>query len=148
MLMTPTINTAITKILPLLKEFEGFRSEPYYCLANKLTIGWGRTIGVKKGDTTTPYDEEPWMVEYLEDLSVQLLALHPNLTISQLAALLSFVYNIGLGQYTTSTMKKLLDKGKTMDAANEFPKWNKVKGKVSEWQTQRRAKEREVFLSA
>jgi lysozyme len=146
--MTPLIKAAVERILPLLKEFEGFRANTYYCLGKKLTIGWGRTINVKKGDTTTPHEEEPWLVEYLEDLAVQILAIHPHLTVNQLAALLSFIYNIGIGQYSSSTMRKLLNKGQVVDAAGEFPKWNKVLGKVSDWQIKRRAKEREVFLSA
>lgn len=146
--MTPLINQAVQRILPVIKEYEGFVGHAYRCPANKLTIGWGRTMGVKEGDVTTPHEEEPWLIQYLEDLAVQLLALHPFLTYNQLAALLSFTYNIGIGAYSKSTLRKLMNDYKVVDASNEFAKWNKGGRKVLAGLTKRRAKEREVFLNA
>jgi lysozyme len=138
---------AINRILPHIKKYEGFRPNPYLCPAKKLTIGWGRTHDVTPTSATTPYEEEPWLITYLEDLATQITAIHPHLTLNQLAALLSFVYNIGITQYTRSTLRKHLEEGKVMLAANELLKWNKGGGKVLTGLVKRREAEREIFLS-
>ena len=34
----------LSKLIPMLKRHEGFRSKPYRCTAKKLTIGYGRNL--------------------------------------------------------------------------------------------------------
>ena len=77
------------------------------------------------------------------------------LTQNQFDALVSFAFNVGsdidadtiaegLGD---STLLKKLNRKDYLGAANEFLKWNKCKGVVSKGLTNRRTRERELFLS-
>lgn len=62
-------------------------------------------------------------------------------------ALVSFAYNVGLGNFGGSTLLKKLNMGDIQGAAKEFPKWNKAGGKVLSGLTKRREAERRLFLS-
>lgn len=64
----------------------------------------------------------------------------------QFAALVSFAYNVGLGNLGKSTLLKLLNAGDYAGAADEFLKWNKAGGKVLAGLTRRRKSERNLFL--
>lgn len=66
---------------------------------------------------------------------------------NQFDALVGFTYNLGAGALRGSTLLKLLNAGDINGTADEFPKWNKVAGKVLEGLTKRRMKERQLFLS-
>ena len=64
-----------------------------------------------------------------------------------MAALVCFVYNIGMGAFKKSTMLKLLNEGKIGEAAGQFPRWNKDNGKEVQGLTNRRLDEQKLFLS-
>jgi lysozyme len=70
------------------------------------------------------------------------------ITQNQADALISLAYNIGEGNFGKSTLLKKLNAGDYRGASNEFPKWNKAKGKVLKGLTRRRAEERALFLRA
>jgi lysozyme len=61
-------------------------------------------------------------------------------------ALVSFVFNVGGGAYTRSTMKRLLEAGDKKGAGEQFLRWNKIGKKVSRGLTLRRQRERLFFL--
>jgi len=61
------------------------------------------------------------------------------------AALISFCYNCGLGNYRISTLKKRVDAEDWEGAATEIVKWNKAAGRVLPGLTRRRQAEA-VFL--
>jgi lysozyme len=77
-------------------------------------------------------------------------------TQNQFDALVSFAYNVGSDIDTDtlaeglgdSTLLKYLNAGNLGAAADEFPKWNKAKGKILPGLTRRRKAERELFLAA
>lgn len=56
----------------------------------------------------------------------------------RIAAVLSWVYNLGLGSYRNSTFKKRIDKENWSSAYYECLRWNKAKGKVLRGLTRRR----------
>ncbi|MDH5654208.1 MAG: lysozyme [Gammaproteobacteria bacterium] len=70
-----------------------------------------------------------------------------KLTANQYDALVSFVYNIGSGAFSTSTMLKLLNQGKYDKAAAEFPRWVNVGRKQVAALVARRAQEQSLFLT-
>lgn len=70
-----------------------------------------------------------------------------QLTQHQFDALISFDYNLGIGNLKSSTLLKKVNANLIQDAANEFLKWNKCKGKVLKGLTLRREAERTLFLS-
>lgn len=111
-----------------------------------ITISWGLTY---HADGTPIQLGETWTLEYATEVKAKvlsgflskLLGLSPTLAtenILRIAAVLSWVYNIGLGNYRISTFKKRIDSKDWEGAASECLKWNKAKGKVMKGLTIRR----------
>jgi lysozyme len=59
----------------------------------------------------------------------------------RIAAVTSWVYNCGLGNYRISTFKKRIDSADWSGAAEECRKWNKAAGRVLPGLTRRRTAE-------
>ena len=70
-----------------------------------------------------------------------------GLTDNQCAAILSFVYNIGVNAFINSTFKKKLQNSTFKDAAGEFDVWVFAKGKKSNGLIRRRLAEKDLFLT-
>lgn len=136
----------------LIKEFEGFRSTAYICPAGVVTVGYGTTringTPVELGTKITTDEAEQFLEQ---DLKVFESAVNQNviveITQNQFDALVSFVYNIGIGNFKKSTLLKKLNAGKIKEAADEFLKWNKAGGKTLAGLTKRRKAERKLFLT-
>ena len=75
---------------------------------------------------------------------------HPKypLTQHQKAALVSFVFNVGRGNFQNSTMLRLLNTNQIDAAAQQFARWNQAGGKVLRGLVNRRAYEKQMFLTA
>ena len=146
--MTDNTEPAIYIAMPLIKKYEGFHAEPYICPAGVLTIGWGRTHDIEHGDKTTEVAEDFWLIDYLidEDKQINKLVKVP-LSKNQRAALLSFVYNLGIKQFADSTLLKMLNEGKYFEAACQFERWKHSNGKVLRGLVRRRADEANLFCS-
>ncbi len=134
--------------ISLVKYFEGCRLKAYRCPAGVLTCGWGTTEGVTEGAEWTQEEADQRLVE---DLSIfetrvkRLLLLDP--TPNQLAALVSFAYNVGTHNLRESTLLRLFNAGDMQGAADQFPRWNKANGKVLPGLVARRDAERRLFLT-
>lgn len=135
----------------LIKKFEGFSAKAYPDPGSKdgypWTIGYGHTRGVKRGDIITQQQATEYLakdiIAYEDEVKSQVkIALNQN----QFDALVSFVYNIGPGQFETSTMLKLLNVGDISGAAQQFPRWNKNDGQIIKGLVRRRQAEMEWFL--
>jgi lysozyme len=67
----------------------------------------------------------------------------------QYDALVSFVYNVGVGAFERSTLLRLINQGKYAAASEQFLRWNKitVNGNVSEdpGLSNRRSSEKALF---
>ena len=109
------------------------------------TIGWGSTGSEVRPDTV-------WTVEQAEQAvdrellytATKLLKLSPSLSTAldrRVAAIVSFGYNCGLGNYRISTLKKRVDSGDWSGACEEIVKWNKAAGRVMPGLTRRRVAE-------
>ena len=134
--------------IDLIKKWEGFRSEPYYCSAGVLTIGWGTTNFPK--NTKTISEEKATL--YLErDLRAFYQAVVESVFVpineNQLSALISFTYNVGPAAFKRSTLLKRLNDREYLKAADQFLKWNKANGRVLRGLTNRRRDERRLFLN-
>jgi lysozyme len=66
---------------------------------------------------------------------------------SHFDAMVSFSFNVGLGNLQSSTLRMKYSRGEYEAAADEFLKWNKAGGKILAGLTRRRAAERALFLS-
>jgi lysozyme len=62
-------------------------------------------------------------------------------------ALVSFSFNVGLGNLQRSTLRIKTNREEFFDAADEFLKWTKAGGKVLLGLVRRRQDERAVYLS-
>jgi lysozyme len=135
------------KAIDLIKKYEGFSARPYKCPAGVLTIGYGRTIDVRPYEITTEEAETIWLDKYVKTIADQILALvNVDLSNNQTCALIDFVYNLGIGNFKSSTLLRKINQGDFSAAANEFLKWNKAGGIVLKGLENRRIAERMLFL--
>ena len=141
--------TAIDILINLLKEFEGCKLTAYQCPAGIWTIGYGCTgREVCKGLTWTQSNADEHLLDRAKEAMAQLLSASPALeteTPQRIAALASFVYNLGIGNYKKSSLKMRVDQKNWKSAQTEIVKWNKAGGKVLAGLTRRRAKESELI---
>ena len=140
----------------LITKFESCCLKAYRCPAGVPTIGFGHTSGVKMGDTVTMEKALQLLEEdvtvFARSLEKVLDAIEAHINQNQFDALVSFVFNIGMGNFMKSTMFDLLEKNESPEViAKEFAKWNKARqgGRLVELKglTKRRSAEKELFLT-
>jgi lysozyme len=133
--------------IELIKEFEGLRLKSYKDAVGIWTIGYGSTgkdIGPNLIWTEQQcLDRLRHNVEEFERAIERLVTV--NLTENQFSALVCFVYNVGAGNFKSSTMLKLINKSDFAGAAIQFLRWNKAGGKVLDGLTRRRQAEKDLF---
>ncbi len=146
--------------LDLIKKFEGLRLKAYLCPAGVWTIGYGHTKGVYPGMVITQELADKFLVDDVWNFEREVESLvHVPVTQGQFDALVSFAFNVGsdidedtiaegLGD---STLLKHLNVRHYNLAADEFPKWNKVRGRDGVLRPERglvlrRSAERALFL--
>ncbi len=139
----------------LIKPFEGYheRLPDGGCCAypdpgtggEPWTIGWGSTgKNINKHTVWTLKQAEDALAEHVLYFCTGVLKLSPGLLNAeprQLAAVISFAYNCGLGNYRISTFKKRVDAKDWVGARHEIKKWNKAAGRVLPGLTRRREAE-------
>ena len=137
------------RALDLIKGFEGYSSEKYYCPAGKLTIGYGHAIAPQEDfpDFISQEEAENILKQDVNELLGALRQLLPQpLPAHQRDALLSLAYNIGLYAFEKSTLLRLLRAGDVEGAARQFDRWVYIKGVKSKGLANRRAREKAIFL--
>lgn len=147
----PTIRQAVATItatgLLALGAHEALRTEAYLDPVGIPTLCYGSTKGVRMGDSRTKQECVTMLHTEAQEFAngVARLTTVP-LTQPMMDSLTSFTYNVGLGAYSTSTLRRKLNAGDYCGAADQFPRWNKAGGRVLRGLTKRRADERAVFL--
>lgn len=132
----------------LIKNFEGRSLKAYKCPAGKWTIGYGHTASAREGMTITAEEAEALLDRDLQFFEAGVAkAVKVKIRQAQFDALVSFAFNLGLGNLKSSTLLKKLNAGDDSGAAEEFLRWKFVKGKESAGLLRRRKAERELFLS-
>jgi len=135
--------------IELIRTFEGFRAKPYLCPAGKPTVGYGHTKNVRMTDQ--PISESlavQLLREDVAEVAAGILArVMVPLTQRQFDALISFTYNVGIGNLSSSTLLRKLNAGDYAGAAAELLRWDKAGGKQLPGLRARRQAEREMFLS-
>lgn len=115
----------------LLMDIEGFEEKPYKDLAGHPTIGFGHKI--KPGevfDTITKYTGIMIMMEDAKPFENFINYYVPvDLTQNQFDALVIFLFNIGDGNFSKSTVYTNLKLGRFEEATVPWAKWINV----SEW---------------
>ncbi len=139
----------------LVKPFEGYarRLPDGNCVAypdpgtgaKPWTIGWGCTgPDINPGTIWTQQKAQIELDKHLIYFYQELLKQSPSLASApdlKAAAVISFAYNCGLGNYRISTFKKRIDAQDWTGASQEILKWNKAAGRVLAGLTRRRQAE-------
>lgn len=110
----------------LIQSFEGYRGEAYLCPAGVWTIGYGHTANVRQGDTVTRQQADILLQEDLKWAEDTVNSQNLNLSQLQFDALVSFVYNVGAGNFRNSTLLKYL-KQDTLPRTTLESEWKKWK---------------------
>jgi lysozyme len=124
-----------------IKRFEGYarrlpddRCVPYLCSAKVLTIGYGSTgEGVRPGAVWTRGQADARFQKDLAKFAAGVFALSPGLrdaTEGQQAAIISFAYNLGLGAYKNSTLRRVVNREDWPEAQRQLMRWTRAGGKV------------------
>ncbi len=150
------------RVIEMIKHHEGVRYTAYRCPARLWTIGVGHVIDpmharVPFADRLSLDLSHDWARRLSEaevdDILAKDLArfeagvdrLCPKTTPGQRGALVSFAFNVGLGNLQRSGLRMKHNRGD--DVADEFMKWTKAGGKVLPGLVKRRKDELALYLS-
>jgi len=143
----------------LVMDSEGFVPHPYVDPASggePITIAFGSTHycdGTKVTMSDSLVSQEDGEAMLLCTLNTHVLpsiqqVVTSDINQNQLDALGDFVYNLGIGNFKSSTLlKKVNTDSSDATIADEFAKWNKAGGKVMNGLTIRRQKESDLYFS-
>lgn len=132
--------------IDLIKEYEGLHLTPYLCPGGIWTIGWGHTRTVYKGMQITQNEAEILLRQDLQNVELAVMqAVTVPLNENQFSALVSFAFNVGLGNFQRSTLLKLLNRGWYEQVPAQFMRWNRARGEVLGGLSRRRAAEARLW---
>lgn len=138
----------------LIMQFEGLKLSAYQDSVGIWSIGYGNTFyedgkPVKKGDIIThnrAIELFNLIVKRFEVGVDELVT--SNVNQNQFDALVCLSYNIGLGNFKSSSLLKMVNKSPNDTTIYlQFLRWNKAKGKVIEGLTRRRMAESNLYKS-
>ena len=139
--------------LDLIKLYEGYSSSPYLCPAQHWTIGYGAIWGMDDKRVTEDHpDINEDQADYLlrRDVKKSEMAVLRHIRVpledGQFNALCSFVFNLGSGALQSSTLRRKINRGDYIGAANEFPRWVYAGGRKLKGLVRRREHERSMFM--
>ena len=151
----------------MIKHHEGVRMRPYRCPALLWTVGVGHVIdpshiAVKYEERRTLPLPDGWdrsltmgevdaiLAQDLARFERGVARLCPAATShkGQFDALVSFAFNVGLGNLQRSSIRMRYNRGDVEGAADAFLMWTKAAGKVLPGLVKRRNDERALFTSA
>jgi lysozyme len=134
---------------------EGLRLKPYLCPAKIPTIGYGNTY-YSDGKRVTLLDKDITKQQAF-DMFKEIAnrfgkrvdeLVTSNINQNQFNALVSFAYNVGTGNFSSSTLLKKINKNPNdLTIKAEFLRWNKAGGKVLNGLTNRRNEEADLYFS-
>ncbi len=117
--------------IEMLKRFEGIGGKPVlkaYWDYKGYSIGYGH-LGAQKGQTITAEEAERLLVADVKAAEREVNGMQVELEQCQFDALVSLVYNIGSGQFRSSTVRRLVREGREAREALEraWFMWVKVR---------------------
>jgi lysozyme len=153
------------KCIEQIKKDEGVRNKPYQCPALLWTVGVGHVIDpnhakVPLADRKALPIPAGWdrvlSPDEIDDILRKDLArfeagvsrlIKVELTQGQFDALVSFSFNVGLGNLQNSTLRMKVNRSDFEGAAEQFLVWTKAGGRVLPGLVKRRSHEKEMFES-
>ena len=143
--------------IDLIKYFEGCPTDDngnvvsYRCAANKATIGFGSLklidgSPVQDGMTISKQDAEDLLAHELHEYEGYINDMvGVELNQNQFDALVSWVFNLGPTNLSSSTMLKVVNSRKFSEVPEQIKRWNKVSGVPNEGLMKRRNAEALLF---
>lgn len=146
------IQRAGPKARALIAQYEGDKLKAYPDPATggePFTIGKGFTMPgkIKPGDTIPQWASDA-LFDYallIREITLNELLNGADTDAGQFGAMLSLMYNIGDGNFASSTLLKKHKAGDFRAAGAEFLKWDKAAGKVMTGLTRRRQAENALY---
>lgn len=129
-----------------LEGWEKISGEPW-------TIGWGSTryvdgTSVKAGDSVSIHDADRLLNAVMQKmLNDAMKYVKVELNQNQIDAITSFVYNVGVGNFISSTLLRRINEKKFSEAADQFMRWRFAGGREYAGLVRRREAERKLFLT-
>lgn len=133
-----------------LRKHEGCRLDAYRDVGGVWTIGYGATgQGIGEGLRWTLDEAEARLASDCDHAEAEVRKqLNPGLDLTdpQMAALISFVFNLGAGALASSHLVQLVNTRDFLGAAQEFQRWCHVGNKTVKGLLVRRLEEALLFL--
>lgn len=134
------------KGIDFIKRHEALRLNAYLDAVGVWTIGYGHTKTAKKGMTITEAEAEKLLVDDLKTAENEINSHNLPLKQHQFDALASFVFNVGVGAFRTSTLlKRLKADVNHPDIINQLNRWIYGGGKVLSGLVKRRRQEADIY---
>lgn len=140
----------MTAVTPQLQKFEGTRYTPYRDVGGVLTVCSGHTgPDVVVGHVYTPAQCSALTEQDAAKAAQGVLKYSPQMLYHpmQLAALISFSYNVGVGSYSTSSVRVNFDHGDFKAGCADLLKYVNVNGKYNSGLANRRTQEYSICMS-
>lgn len=132
--------------LSLIKKFEGCELKAYHCAAGVPTIGYGSTHGVTMDMEITQEEADELLMDDVSKFEEAVTrAVKVPLEQNQYDALVSWTFNLGPSNLSSSTMLRVLNEGKYEEVPAQIKRWNKAGGKVLQGLIRRREAEALLF---
>ena len=137
--MSGHASEAVEVAASLCKPFEGLRLKPYLCPAGYWTIGYGTVFKPDGTKVTMDHPEisqqtaEEWLYfEIQNNYLPGVLKASPGLIAypKALGAMTDFAYNLGVGRYRSSTLRRRIDEQDWDGAKEQLMLWTRGGGKV------------------
>jgi lysozyme len=139
------MRTALAITIKLLKHFEGCKLKAYKDIVGIWTIGYGETLNVVEGMVWTQEKADSELSKRALYFLTIALKKCPQLFLEppeRVAACVSLAYNIGLGAFGASSVKRYTMRQEFERAAVSILLWNKAGGRVVNGLTIRRKLEK------
>ena len=131
-----------------IKQFEGLRLKAYLCPAGIWTIGYGHTSGVSPNSFITIQEADEYLHRDVATIEMQLNKLNLILRQCTWDAIVSFVFNVGIGNFRSSTLlAKIRTNPDDNSIMDEFLRWVYANGKVMKGLQKRRLAEMKLYFS-
>ena len=112
----------------LIADAEGLSLSAYRCPAGKLTCGWGETDGITADTVWSKEVADRRLCEAVADYASRVAAVCTRApTASELGAMVSLAYNVGLGAFAKSSVLAAHNRGDAQAGARAFGLWNKAR---------------------
>ncbi len=132
----------------LIREFEGLRLAAYRCPSGIWTVGYGHTSNVAPDAVITQLQANLLLQEDIAQCERTLNRYNLALTQNMYDALISFIFNVGAGNFHRSALlSKIKVNPYDSSISDEFLKWIYSKGKPLVGLQRRRMAEMKLYFS-